>query len=84
MIIGVILTIILLFFVPTVLKRMNVPDYDIYSPKNIFSRAGNVMTSLFKLGNVDQKSQLNNEYRGNMYYDTTPNLQQPTSAGYQL
>ena len=84
MIIGVVLTIVLLFFVPTVLKRMNVPEYDIYSPKNIFNRAGTVITSIFGLGDVIKQSQTNNQYNGNMYYDTTPAVQQPSSAGYQL
>lgn len=84
MIIGVVLTIVLLFLVPTVLKRMNVPDYDVYSPRNIFTRVGTVISSVFKLWDVIQNSQLNNQYNGNMYYDTTPDLQQPSSEWYQL
>lgn len=84
MIIWVILTIILLFFVPTVLKRMNVPDYDVYSPRNIFTRVGTVISSVFKLWDVIQNSQLNNQYNGNMYYDTTPEVQQPSNEWYQL
>ena len=84
MIIGVILTVVLLFLVPTVLRWMNVPDYAIYSPKNIFGKAGDIVNSVFKLGNVVQKSQLNNQYNGNMYFDSTPAVQQPSSAGYQL
>lgn len=84
MIIGVILTIVLLFFVPNVLKWMNVTDYDIYTPSNIFSRAGEVVGSLFKIGDVVKQSQQNNEYRGNLYYDTTPDLQEPSPDGYQL
>lgn len=84
MIIGIILTILLLFFVPTVLKRMNVPDYDIYTPRAIFGKAWDVINSIFKLGKVVEKSQLNNQYRGDMYYDTTPDLQQPSAEWYQL
>ena len=84
MIIGVILTIVLLFLVPTVLRWMNVPDYTIYSPRNIFGKAGDIMNSVFRLGNIVQKSQLNNQYNGNMYFDSTPAVQQPSSAGYQL
>lgn len=84
MIIGVVLTILLLFFVPTVLRRMNVPEYNVYSPRNIFNRAWTVITSVFKLGDVVKKSQENNQYNGNMYFDTTPEVQQPSSAGYQL
>lgn len=84
MIIGVILTVVLLFFVPTVLKWMNVPEYDVYTPSNIFGKAWNILSSIFKLWDIIQESQLNNEYRGNMYYDTTPDLQAPSSDGYQL
>jgi hypothetical protein len=78
------LTIVLLFLVPTVLMWMNVPKYDVYTPKNIFNKAGTVVNYLFKLGNVVQKSQIQNQYRGNMYFDTTPAVQQPSSNGYQL
>ncbi|MFA7718184.1 MAG: hypothetical protein WC875_05715 [Candidatus Absconditabacterales bacterium] len=84
MIIGVILTIVLLFLVPTVLKWMNVPKYNVYTPKNIFNKAGGVVNYIFNLGNVIKESQLQNEYRGNMYYDTTPDVQEPSSDGYQL
>ena len=84
MIIGVILTLILLFLIPTVLRFMNVPDYDVYTPKNIFSRAGVLINKVFQLGDIIKESQQNNEYRGNMYYDTTPDVQQPSSNGYQL
>ena len=70
MIIGVILTIVLLFLVPVVLRLMKVPKYDVYTPSNIFSRAGELVNWLFSLGNVIQQSQQDNEYRGNLYYDT--------------
>ncbi|MEI6673017.1 MAG: hypothetical protein WCL02_06970 [bacterium] len=43
MIIGVILTIILLFLVPLVLRLMKVPAYDVYTPVNVFSRAGELV-----------------------------------------
>jgi hypothetical protein len=70
MIIGVVLTIVLLFLVPVVLRLMKVPKYDIYTPANIFGRAGELVNGLFNLGNVIKQSQENNEYRGNLYYDT--------------
>ena len=70
MIIGVILTIVLLVLVPVVLRLMKVPKYDVYTPSNIFSRAGELVNGLFNLGNVIKQSQQNNEYRGNLYYDT--------------
>jgi hypothetical protein len=49
---------------------MKVPEYDVYTPTNIFSRAGELINGLFNLGNVIKQSQQNNEYRGNLYYDT--------------
>lgn len=73
MIIGIILTILLLFIFPTVFKVMNVPGYLNYTPKNIFSKAGELINNAFKLGNFIQKSQQDNQYRGNLYYDTNPN-----------
>lgn len=63
MIIGVILTILLLFMVPVVLRWMNVPQYDVYTPTNIFSRAGELVGGLFNLGNVIKQSQEQSEYR---------------------
>ena len=70
MIIGVILTILLLFLIPTVLRWMRVPEYDTYTPANIFSRAGELVNWLFKLGNVIQQSQQNSQYRGELYDGT--------------
>ncbi len=67
MIIGVILTIVLLFLVPTVLRWMNVADYNTYTPKNIFNKAGTVITTLFNLGNVIKESNTNSQYRGDLY-----------------
>jgi formate hydrogenlyase subunit 3/multisubunit Na+/H+ antiporter MnhD subunit len=90
MIIGVILTIVLLFLIPVVLKRMKVPKYDVYSPTNIFSRAGELITGLFSLGNVIKQSQQNSQYRGELYdgnVDSSANGQIPepiTSNQYSL
>lgn len=67
MIIGIILTILLLFLVPTVLRRMKVPKYDVYTPTNVFSRAGVLINDLFNLGNVIKQSQQNSEYNGQLY-----------------
>ncbi len=90
MIIGVILTIVLLFLIPVVLKRMKVPKYDVYTPTNIFSRAGELITWLFSLGNVIKQSQQNSQYRGELYdgnVDSSANGQIPepiTSDQYSL
>ncbi|MFA6256349.1 MAG: hypothetical protein WC606_04145 [Candidatus Absconditabacterales bacterium] len=90
MIIGVVLTIVLLLLVPVVLRRMKVPKYDVYTPKNIFSRAGELINGLFNLGNVIKQSQTNSEYRGELYdssVNSPSNLQLPqpiSSDAYNL
>jgi len=87
MIIGVILTIVLLLLVPLVLKRMKVPKYDVYTPTNIFSRAGELVNGLFNLGNVIQKSQQNSQYNGQLYQNITPSsdtTQPITNSQYNL
>jgi len=67
MIIWVILTVLLLFLIPTVLRRMKVPEYDVYTPSNIFSRAGELVNWLFDLGNIIKESQENSQYNGQIY-----------------
>ena len=79
MIIGVILTIALLFMVPVVLRWMKVPQYDVYTPTNIFSRVGQLVNGLFDLGNIIKESQQQSEYRGQPYQniDTSSDGLQP-------
>lgn len=86
MIIGVILSLLLLFLVPTVLRAVNVPSYDNYSAKNVFVRVGDVINYILKFGNVVKKSQENNQVLWNPYYnpDSTPAVQNPSNDGYQL
>ena len=67
MIIGVILTIVLLFLVPLVLRVMKVPEYNVYTPVNVFGRAGELVNGVFNLGNVIQKSQQNSQYNGQIF-----------------
>jgi len=83
MIIGVILTIVLLFLVPVVLKWMRVPEYDTYTTKNVFNRVWDLIRWVFDLGDIIQKSQENSEYRGDFYYklDSSP---QPIKDEYSL
>lgn len=80
MIIGIIFTIILLFLLPVLLKLMSVPRYQNYTPQNIFNRAGELINGAFKLWNFIKESQIDNEYRGNLYYDTDPNAIIDTSS----
>ena len=89
MIIGVILTIVLLFLVPLVLRLMKVPKYDIYTPVNVFGRAGELVNSLFGLGNVIKQSQKSSQYNGqlNGNIDSSSNLDLPqpiTNDQYNL
>ena len=67
MIIWVILTILLLFLVPVVLRLMKVPKYDEYTAPKVFGRAGELINGIFNLGNIIQQSQKNSEYRGEFY-----------------
>lgn len=69
MIIWVILTIFLLLLVPTILRWMKVPSYDMYTPSNIFGRAGELVNQLFDLWDIIKQSQQNSQYRGDIYYE---------------
>jgi hypothetical protein len=85
MIIWVILTIILILLIPTLMKAMNIPKYEYYYPKNIFNKMWQLINWAFNLGNVIKKSQLDNQYNNQLYYDTTPNWQtDTTNSNYQL
>lgn len=84
MIIGLIMTALLLFLISPILGLMNVTDNTVYTSKNIVNKAWEVLNYVFRLGNVIQKSQQDQEYRGNLYFDTTPNTVQPSSSNYQL
>lgn len=67
MIIGVILTILLLFLVPLVLRMMKVPAYNVYTPANVFGRAGELVNWLFDLGNFIKQSQEKSQINGQIY-----------------
>ena len=73
MIIGILFTIVLLFLCPVLFKAMNVPGYQNYTPQNIFGKAWELINKAFQLWNFIQKSQTDNQFRGNLYYDTNPN-----------
>lgn len=88
MIVGALLSLLLLFCIPTVLRAMNVPSYDTYTPKRIFVRAGELLNYVVKLGNVVKKSQESNQYQGQPYYNPDSSSQQTapstSSTNYQL
>lgn len=70
MIIGIILTIILLFVFPLIFKWMNVKWYENYSAKNIFNKAWTLIKWASNIGDVIKESQKDMQYRGQLYYDT--------------
>lgn len=76
MIIGVILTIFLLVMVPVVLRLMKVPKYDLYTPINVFGRAGELVNGLFNLGNIVKQSQENSQYKGQLFDTINPSSSQ--------
>jgi heme/copper-type cytochrome/quinol oxidase subunit 2 len=88
MIIGVILTIVLLFLVPFTLRIMKVPKYDLYTPVNVFSRAWELINWAFTLGNVIEQSQKDSQYKGQIYQNidspTLPSSEPLTNDTYTL
>jgi hypothetical protein len=73
MIIGIIFTIVLMFIFPLIFKWMNVKWYENYSARGIFNRSWELIKYVFQLGDVIKQSQTDMQYRGQLYYDTTPN-----------
>ncbi len=69
MIMWIFLTVFLLFFFPLVFKRMWLDDYEDYSAKNIFNKAGDMIEKAFQIKDIIQKSQEENQYRDQLYYD---------------
>ena len=59
---------------------MNVKWYENYSARNIFNKSGELIKYVFQLWDVLKASQQDMQYRGQLYYDTTPNS--TTSADY--
>lgn len=84
MIIGIILTIVLLFLVPVVLKWMRVPAYDVYTTKNVFSKVWDLIRWAFDLWDIIQQSQQNSEYRGDFYYKLDSSPQTSPQNDYSL
>ncbi|MEI6119203.1 MAG: hypothetical protein WCP92_08655 [bacterium] len=74
------MTILLLFLVPLVLRLMKVPKYDVYTPVNVFGRAGELVNGLFGLGNVIKQSQQNSQYNGQLYDGNINSTSSPTDS----
>lgn len=77
MIIWVVLTVVLLILVPVVLKRMKVPEYSTYTAPKILGKVGDLVKSLFNLGDIIKQSQQNSEYRGEFYENINPSNTTP-------
>ena len=76
MIIWIFLTAALLFLFPLIFRRIWISDYEKYTAKNIFAKAGTILSSLFELKDVIKDGQEINKYNWQLYYDsnTTPKL----------
>ena len=59
MIIGVILTIFLLTVFPVVFKQLKVTGYEVYTAKNVFERAWEIVNKLFQFGQIVRDTNVN-------------------------
>lgn len=69
MIIGIFLTVALLFLFPLIFKWVWLENYEKYSAKSIFSKAWEIISSLFDLKDIIRESQEQNKYNWQLYYD---------------
>jgi len=69
MIMWIFLTIMFLFVFPWIFKWVWLENADVYSPKNIFSKAWELISKTFQLKNIIRESQEQNQYRDQLYYD---------------
>ena len=67
---------------------MKVPKYDVYTPVNVFGRAGELVNGLFGLGNLIKESQQNSQYNGQLYdgniNSTSPTVDSVPTSQYSL
>lgn len=71
MVIGIIFTVILLYLFPLVFRWIWLENYERYTAKSIFTKAGSILSSVFELKDVIKESQEMNMYNWQLYYDTT-------------
>jgi len=69
MIIGIFLTVILLFLFPLIFKWVWLENYSKYTAKNIFAKAWDILKGAFKLKDVIRESQEMNKYNEQLYYE---------------
>ena len=70
MIIGIFLTVILLFLFPLIFKWIWLEGYERYTAKSIFNKAWDIIKGAFKLKDVIKESQEQNKYNWQLYYET--------------
>ena len=69
MIMGIFLTVFLLFMFPTIFKRVWLDNYEEYSAKNIFNKAWELLNKTLQIKDIVKESQKENQYRDNLYYE---------------
>jgi len=69
MIMGIFLTIVLLFLFPLAFKLTGLENYEEYSAKNIFDKAWELLSKTLHIKDIVTDSQKENQYRDKMYYD---------------
>ncbi len=69
MIMGIFLTVILLFVFPLAFKWMWLNNHEEYSAKNIFNKAWEILNKTLQLKDVIKDSQKENQYRQQLYYE---------------
>lgn len=69
MIMWIFLTIMFLLVFPYIFKWVWLDDWSVYTAKNIFGKAGELIKKSFQIKDVIKESQEQNEYRGQLYYD---------------
>ena len=73
MIIWIFLTAALLFLFPLIFRRMWITDYDKYTAKNIFAKAGTILSKLFEVKDVIKGGQELDNYNSQLYFDSNTN-----------
>lgn len=82
MIIGIFLTVFLLFFFPLIFKRIGLENYENYSAKNIFNKAWKLLEKTLQIKDIIKDSQEQNQYRDQLYYDNS--IQEESYKDYTL
>ena len=74
MIMWIFLTVMFLIIFPFIFKKVWLDHAEVYTPKNIFNKAWELIKGSFQIKDVIKESQKDSEYRGQLYYDVDKNL----------